>query len=101
MSERFRYKLLISADAVFDEANFVFRGSNPSGSRFRKNADGKEWHHRDTQANDFYRRLLGMGEGNEVLQVGYMTMKRVLGPLRHEDRLQRVRRRNKVRDPSS
>ncbi|THH32231.1 hypothetical protein EUX98_g1960 [Antrodiella citrinella] len=78
VSERFREALFISADAVFDEE--------------RKDADDEKWHHRDKELNEFYRQLLGSGEGNEVLQVGYMTREKVLGPLQQEERLQQVRR---------
>ncbi|TCD60165.1 hypothetical protein EIP91_010624 [Steccherinum ochraceum] len=90
IDERYRDVLLISPDAVFDERRFVFMGSNPPGSCFRKDSTDERYHHRDKALNDFYRGLLGCNEGNEVLQIGFMSPKSLLAPLHHEPRLQRI-----------
>lgn len=69
---RYRATMLVAPTARFDEETFVFRGSNPPGSCFRKDTDDPRYHHRDASINEFYRKLLGRNEGNEVLQVGFL-----------------------------
>lgn len=71
----YRAAMLVAPTARFDEETFVFRGSNPPGSCFRKDTDDPRYHHRDVTVNEFYRRLLGRNEGNEVLQVGFLDWK--------------------------
>lgn len=97
ISERYRDKLCISADAVLDEGSFVFRGSNPLGSCFRKDTDDVKLHHRDKKLNDFYRNLLGNNEGNEVLQVGFVGCETVVESIGREERLRLVGKVQKVR----
>ncbi|GJE92010.1 hypothetical protein PsYK624_081630 [Phanerochaete sordida] len=79
VDERYRSAMGISPDAQFDAENFVFRGSNPPGSCFRKDSEDPQFYHRDAEINEFYRRLLGRDEGNEVLQVGFLDWERILG----------------------
>ncbi|KAH8102167.1 hypothetical protein BXZ70DRAFT_57706 [Cristinia sonorae] len=89
-STQTRAKFSISPEAVFDEASFVFRGANPPGSCFRKNSDDEQWHHRDKRFTSFYRKPLGVNEGNAVLVVGYILPSSILDPIRKESRLHGV-----------
>ncbi|KAH8102164.1 hypothetical protein BXZ70DRAFT_57012 [Cristinia sonorae] len=94
-TSQLRDKLLISPDSVFDETSFVFKGSNPPDSCFRKDSDEEKWHHRDKASSIFYRKLLGVNEGNEVLVVGYILPSTILEPLKKESRLRGVSERLK------
>jgi hypothetical protein len=80
-----RSKMLISPSAVFDEKNFVFRGSNgmegEPGQVFVKDVNDSQYWHRDRVANDFYRTLL-QGEGDEVFQVAYIDGKKIAASLK-------------------
>ena len=76
---RYRDAMLIAPEARFDRKRFVFKGSNPSGSCFRKDTEDTRYHHRDRKVNEYYRELLGRNEGNEVLQVGFLDWERVFG----------------------
>ncbi|KAH8100977.1 hypothetical protein BXZ70DRAFT_142295 [Cristinia sonorae] len=96
-SRELRDAMMISPEAVFDEDHFVFKGSNAPGSCFRKDSDDARWHHRDRAYTDFYRRLLGHNEGNEVLQVGRMTAERVAVTIGQENRLRSVKAPTKTR----
>ena len=69
--------MLISPDAAFDRDAFVFRGSNPLGSCFRKSPGDVRCRHRDGGVNTFYRQLLGDNGGNAVLQVAYVEWEHV------------------------
>lgn len=64
----------ISPDAIFDPETFVFKGSNPPGSCFRKDSEDKRYHHRSQKETEYFRALLGRNEGNEVLQVGLLSL---------------------------
>lgn len=88
ISKYHRDALLISPDAVFDPDRFIFVGSNPPGSCFRKSRDDNQFHHRKTALNRFYRGLLG-AEGNEVLQVAYVLRERIAEANDEEERLHR------------
>lgn len=79
VSARFRGTMRIAPEAVFDRAQFMFRGSNAPGSCFRKDALDLRWRHRDEAVNAFYAGILGRNEGNEVLQVGFLDFKRLFG----------------------
>ncbi|KAL4249258.1 hypothetical protein ABKN59_007263 [Abortiporus biennis] len=72
VDRKFRDVMLISPNAVFDERTFVFKGSNQLGSCFRKEADEERYNYRNRELTVFFRALLGRGEWNEVLQVGYI-----------------------------
>ncbi|KIP05232.1 hypothetical protein PHLGIDRAFT_163270 [Phlebiopsis gigantea 11061_1 CR5-6] len=87
VAERYRDAMLIEPGARFDRDSFVFRGSNPLGSCFRKDTEDVRYHHRDRKVNEYYRGLLGRNEGNEVLQVGFLDWEKVFGMV---DKVQRV-----------
>lgn len=89
ISKHHRQALLIAPNATFDPSHFVFLGSNPPGSCFRKSRSDKQFHHRRTALNEFYRDLLGPEEGNEVLQVAYISRDRIVEANNEEERLRR------------
>jgi hypothetical protein len=72
-----RDKMLISPAAVWDEEQFVMRGSNLSeeGKCFMKDVDDERHWHRDQETNEFYRRRFRRMMGDEVLQVGWIDDK--------------------------
>ncbi|KAK1975245.1 cytochrome P450 [Colletotrichum cereale] len=69
ISANHRDKMLISPSVVFDEAAFVFRGSNDSlhEQAFRKDVDDQWYWHRDHEASVFIRKLFRQDKGDEVL----------------------------------
>lgn len=75
ISNYHRDKMAISSDAVFDEERFVFRGSNPPGSPFRKDFLAEKYSHRDPMVDRFFKGLFRRNEGDEVLQVGFFDKK--------------------------
>ncbi|KAJ3489537.1 hypothetical protein NLI96_g2075 [Meripilus lineatus] len=68
----------ISPEAVFDPDTFVFKGSNLPGSCFRKDTEDPRYHHRDPRETQYFKALLGRNEGNEVLQVAFLSMQVLL-----------------------
>jgi hypothetical protein len=74
ISEKYRSKMHIASSATFEEANFVFRGSNTDedAEYFRKDVNNPKYWHLNRTANDFYRNLFRVMEGGEVLQVGFL-----------------------------
>lgn len=86
ISAHYRPSVAIHAGAVLDEERFVFRGSVP-GTVFEKDAADQRFHHRDAGINGFYTGLLRFEAGDEVIQVGWMSvgaavryaLRRVLG----------------------
>lgn len=79
ISERHRQLMHISPDAVFDDTNFVFRGSNDwdEGRVFVKNAGDLTNRHHDELATKHFMALFRPNAGDEVLQVGYLTFKKI------------------------
>jgi hypothetical protein len=76
IDRKHRDKMLISTTAIWEEKTFVFRGCNAgeTGKCFRKALDDKQYYsHRDQVASRFYSNLLRNGEGDAVLQVGWIT----------------------------
>ncbi len=72
VDRRHRDKLYISSNASFDEKSFVFKGS-VKNTPFQKSPFDSRFHHRDENMNIYYRRLMNFAEGDEVLQVGYVS----------------------------
>lgn len=81
ISLRHRASMAISPDAVFDPITFVFEGSNFPGSCFRKDTDDRRYHHRNNTETEYFREFLGRNEGNEVLQVGFLSLNLLLQAL--------------------
>jgi hypothetical protein len=68
-----RAEAFISPVADFDREAFVFRRS-VAGTVFQKSAEDLRYHHRDRALNDFYRARMDFESGDEVLQVGCVTL---------------------------
>ena len=72
VDERYFSGMLVSPTARFNEETFVIEGADSPDSCLWKDMDDPQYHHRDPHVNEFYRRLLGKDEGNEILQVGFL-----------------------------
>ncbi|MFN7955004.1 MAG: hypothetical protein U0610_24975 [bacterium] len=69
----YRDKIYIRSDAELDRDAFVFRGS-VRGTVFQKDEGDPRYHHRDAASNAFYSSLLSFEDGDEVLQIGSMSL---------------------------
>lgn len=69
----YRDKIYIAGDARFDNSGFVFRGSVKE-TCFQKSDDDQRFFHRDRELNSFYQNLMSFDDGDEILQVGYVTL---------------------------
>jgi hypothetical protein len=70
---RYRAKAHIQPEAHWDESAFVFRGSG-RGTAFQKEAGDARYHHRDPELNRFYLERLRFEDGDEMLQVGTLSL---------------------------
>lgn len=70
---RYRAKAHVQPEARWDGEAFVFRGSG-RGTAFQKEADDVQYHHRDPDLNRFYQALLHFDDGDEMLQVGTVSL---------------------------
>lgn len=70
---RHRHHAYIQPPAVFDRETFVFRGSG-RGTAFQKDAGDRRFHHRDAELNRFYAERLRFDDGDEMLQVGTLSL---------------------------
>lgn len=73
INKNFRKELYISPLATFDEKNFVFKGSVP-GTIFEKSGEETSLYHRDLKLNQFYKDLIDFKNGDEVLQIGRVSL---------------------------
>ena len=73
ISDKYRSQIAINETAYFDENKFVFEGS-VSDTVFQKNSDDKRFHHRDIGLTNFYKSLLNFDRGDEVLQIGQVSL---------------------------
>jgi len=89
IGEKYRRKIYIREEAVLDEKRFVFRGS-VRDTVFQKSASDTRFHHRNGFLNEYYKRLMNFHEGDEVLQVGHVS---VLTALRHGRRKRKLQKR--------
>ena len=69
----YRKKVYIREDAELDLDNFVFRRS-VAGTVFQKSANDARYRHRHDWLNQYYARLMQFDQGDEVLQIGYVTL---------------------------
>ncbi|KAM3065055.1 hypothetical protein ACMFMF_011367 [Clarireedia jacksonii] len=86
ISSRHRPKMCVSPTASFDEKTFVFSGSNDwlEGKAFLKDVDDPLRLHRDAEASQFFRQLLRKGSGDEVLQVGFLSLPKIMASMDKE-----------------
>lgn len=69
----YRDKIYIRPDARFDRESFVFRGSVRE-TVFQKDEHDARYRHRDAAANRFYGDRMDFEHGDEVLQIGSMSL---------------------------
>lgn len=69
----YRKEIYIHNHAQLDLENFVFRGS-VEGTVFQKAANDKRYDHRLDWLNNYYANLMHFEQGDEVLQIGYVTL---------------------------
>lgn len=87
VDEKYRKPIYIGEKSTFEWETFVFRECSKT-TVFRKSADDKRFHHRDPNINNFYMRLLNFEDGDELLQVGQLS---VPAYIRYSARMQKRR----------
>ncbi len=78
IDRKHRADIYIDADAQLDNATFVFRGSNVPGNVFHKEREDGRYHHREDALNAFYGGIMRWEAGDEVLQIGHISLRRLL-----------------------
>lgn len=73
VSKKYRVPIAINDDAVFNEKKFIFEASVP-GTIFTKDPNDTRFHHRDETITNFYKDILDFERGDEVLQVGKVSL---------------------------
>jgi hypothetical protein len=73
IDRRYRDKMYVRRDARFDLHAFIFRGS-VKDTVFQKEADDAHFHHRRRALNNYYRGLMDFDAGDEVLQIGHVSL---------------------------
>lgn len=73
ISENYRDQIAINDSAKFNMKSFVFEGS-VEGTLFEKDAEDQRFHHRNLELTNYYKNLLDFDRGDEVLQVGKVSM---------------------------
>ncbi len=69
----YRHELFIRNEAKFNEKNFIFEES-VLGNQFQKSETDKRYHHRSKSLTDYYASLMDFGRGDEVLQIGKVSL---------------------------
>lgn len=73
ISNKYRAEIAINDDAIFNLKNFIFEGSI-EGTSFEKKKEDDRFHHRNKELNTYYMNLLDWDRGDEVLQVGKVSI---------------------------
>jgi hypothetical protein len=73
IDQNFRHELYINHDAVFSPETFVFEKS-VTGTMFEKSEEDRKFYHRDSQLNNFYKEMIDFQNGDEVLQIGKVSL---------------------------
>lgn len=73
VDEKYRGPIAINDSAKFNLNTFVFEGS-VEGTLFEKDAEDQRFHHRNKKLTNYYKDLLDFERGDEVLQVGKVSM---------------------------
>lgn len=73
IDENYRWQCYINKTAQFDENEFVFRKS-VAGTGFMKCGTDEKYYHRNKDLTDFYKRLINFDDGDELLQVGKISL---------------------------
>lgn len=69
----YREPIAINEDAKFNEETFVFEGS-VDGTTFQKDGEDKRYHHRNKEITSYYQGILDFSRGDEVLQIGKVSL---------------------------
>lgn len=69
----YRSPIAINEASVFDKKHFVFRGS-VDNTVFKKSARDIRYHHRNADLTQFYLKRLNFKNGDEVVQVGQISL---------------------------
>ncbi|MFZ4715637.1 MAG: GNAT family N-acetyltransferase [Bacteriovoracaceae bacterium] len=77
INQKYRELMAINESAAFDKENYIFRGS-VQGTVFAKEATDSRYHHRRHELNQFYQNLINFQNGDEVLQIGRVSMKTIV-----------------------
>lgn len=73
VDKHFRDPIAINKDAQFNLETFVFEGS-VDGTSFQKDGEDKRFHHRNRKITQYYQNILNFENGDEVLQVGKVSL---------------------------
>lgn len=73
ISKSYREQIAINSTADFNINTFVFEGS-VQDTLFSKNEEDTKFHHRDKKLNNYYKDLLDFERGDEVLQIGKVSL---------------------------
>ncbi len=73
IDQKYRKELYINKEATFDEEHFVFERS-VSGTMFEKSETDSKFYHRDQDLTHFYMDLIDFQNGDEVLQIGKISL---------------------------
>lgn len=73
VSRSYRSDFFVTEDVFFNEESFIFEAS-VAGNSFEKSDTDTKFYHREERLNDFYKSLLNFNRGDEVLQVGYVSI---------------------------
>lgn len=92
IDEAYRRKIYIREDAVLDENRLVFRRS-VKDTVFQKSPEDTRFHHRNRFLNEYYKKLMNFSEGDEVLQIGHVS---VLTAWRHGRRKKKLQKQTGV-----
>lgn len=68
----FRAPMAIRKEASFCPQTFLFKES-VKGTIFQKSEEDKRFHHRNPSINTFYKELMSFENGDEILQIGYVS----------------------------
>lgn len=68
-----RDELYVPRSATFNSENFIFENS-VSGTMFEKSENDRKFHHRDQQLTRFYASMIDFTNGDEVLQIGKVSL---------------------------
>ncbi len=73
INDKYRWELFIRDEAKFNDQNFIFEES-VLGNQFQKSETDKRYHHRSRKLTDFYANMMDFQRGDEVLQIGKVSL---------------------------
>ncbi len=73
ISKNFRAEMYIPESAKFDDDKNIFKNS-VTGNIFEKSEGDLQFYHRESLYNIFYKKLINFNTGDEVLQIGTMSL---------------------------